>query len=57
MKNFFGQKSYKENEKENIHKIRDVDLNYTKIKLSLNSPKTNRIIAFETTGPIEYEIT
>jgi len=56
MKDFIGQKSYIENEREKIHKIRDIDLNYTKIKLLLNSPNTNRIIAFDATGPIEYEI-
>ena len=57
MKDFIGQKSYIENEREKIHKIRDIDLNYTKIELSLNSPNCNRIITFDSVGPIEYEIT
>ena len=56
MKKFIGQKSYKENEKMEIHKIRDIDLNFKKIKLVLNPPTPNRIIAFDSTGPIEYEI-
>ncbi len=57
MKNFIGQKTYQKNEKEKIHKIRDIDLSFPKIRLNLNSPNSNRIIAFDASGPIEYEIT
>ncbi len=56
MREFIGKKKYDENEKNIIHKKRDIDLNYTSIKLDLNLPHRNRIIAFEINGPIEYEI-
>lgn len=56
MKNFIGQKSYEGDEKLEIHKARDIDLNFNKLKLVLNPPTPNRIIAFDSTGPIEYEI-
>ncbi len=57
MKDFIGQKLYDRNEKEKIHEKRDIALNFDKMQLSLQSPKQNRIIVFDITGPIEYKIT
>lgn len=56
VRDFIGKKKYNKSEKEIIHKKRDLDLNYTRIKLDLNSPCRNRVITFEVDGPIEYEI-
>lgn len=56
MKDFIGQKSYGENEKERIHKVRDIDLRFTKVNIPVNSPNSNRIIAFDSAGPVEYEV-
>lgn len=56
MKKYIGNKAYRREEKEEIHNLRDNELQYKKIELPLNSPTPNRIVTFETTGPIEYEI-
>jgi len=55
IRKYIGNKLYSVEEKEKIHKIRDIDLSFDKINLSLNSPKPNRIIIFDICGPIEYE--
>jgi len=55
-KDFIGTKSYDNEEKELIHKKRDIDLSHNTIKLYLNSPLRNRIISFEVEGPVIYEL-
>jgi len=56
MKKYIGSKSYSTVEKEEIHNLRDNELLYRKIELQLNVPRHNRIITYEPTGPIEYEL-
>ena len=54
-KEFIGTKSYCKNEKEVSHLKRDLELSKDTIKLNIQSPMHNRIIAFGINGPISYE--
>jgi hypothetical protein len=56
VKDYIGAKSYNKNEKELIHQKRDIDLSFRRIKLNIDAPQPNRIIAFDIEGPIIYEI-
>ena len=54
-KGFIGTKSYCQNEKEMIHQKRDLELCSDTVKLEIQCPMHNRIIAFGINGPISYE--
>ena len=55
MKQYIGKKEYKNDEKELIHKERDLNLGIFRNKLKIKSVMHNRIIAFGIFGPILYE--
>ena len=54
-KQYIGKKEYKNDEKELIHKERDLNLGLFRNKLKVKSIMHNRIIAFGIFGPILYE--
>lgn len=55
MHKYIGKKEYKNDEKNLIHKERDIKLGLFKNKLKVKSVMHNRIIAFGIFGPILYE--
>ncbi|MEJ2617910.1 MAG: hypothetical protein P8Z35_23345 [Ignavibacteriaceae bacterium] len=55
MNQYIGKKEYKNDEKDLIHKERDLNLGLFKKKLKVNNIMHNRIIAFGIFGPILYE--
>jgi hypothetical protein len=56
IKDYIGSKSYNIKEKEIIHRKRDIDLYYRRIKLSIDLPQPNRIVSFDIEGPVIYEL-